>query len=232
LRKLIFFIYVAVILDPRYKLEFLECTLINLYGKEKGKKFIKKVSDDLILLFDEYKNLHGATTNDQGSKSNDQAEASPNVGDIGVLTSMFKKHKSAANGGENKSELEKYFKDDLEVVEEASFDILKWWKLNSPRFPILSHMTRDVLDVPISIVASESTFSTSGRILDAFRSSLTPKIAQSLICTEDWLRSTRPICVEESLEILDQLEEGKKLFMYYNLAFSSSKLQIERFVYL
>ncbi|XP_078165405.1 zinc finger BED domain-containing protein DAYSLEEPER-like isoform X2 [Carex rostrata] len=58
-----------------------------------------------------------------------------------------------------------------------------------------------------SKMASESTFSTSGRILDAFRSSLTPKIAQALICTQDWLRSTFPVGVEENLEMLDQLEE-------------------------
>ena len=92
--------------------------------------------------------------------------------------------------------------------DEQNFDILRWWKLNAPRFPILSHMARDVLAVPVSTVASESTFSTGGRILDAFSSSLTPRIAQSLICTEDWLRSTCPVGVEENLEILDQLEEG------------------------
>jgi hypothetical protein len=118
----------------------------------------------------------------------------------------FKKHKSVNNVGGSKSELEKYLKDDLEV-DESDFDILGWWKVNAPRFPILSHMARDVLAVPVSTVTFESTFSTGGRILDAFRSSLTPKIAQSLICTEDWLRSTCPVGVEENLEIIDQLEE-------------------------
>jgi hAT family C-terminal dimerisation region len=52
------------------------------------------------------------------------------------------------------------------------------------------------------------TFSTCGHILDAFRSSLTSKIAQSLMCSEDWLRSTCPVGVEENLEVLDQLEQG------------------------
>jgi hAT family C-terminal dimerisation region len=96
---------------------------------------------------------------------------------------MFKKHESTINGGESKSELEKYLMNDLEVVDEACFDILQWQKFNSPRFPILSHMARDVLAVPISTVASVSTFSTGGRILYAFRSSLTPKIVQSFVCT-------------------------------------------------
>jgi hAT family C-terminal dimerisation region len=55
------------------------------------------------------------------------------------ILSMFKKHKSTMNGGESKSELEKYLKHDLEA-NETKFDILGWWKLNAPRFPILSHI--------------------------------------------------------------------------------------------
>ncbi|CAN1797061.1 Putative AC9 transposase, partial [Linum perenne] len=51
---------------------------------------------------------------------------------------------------------------------------------------------RDVLGVPISSVASESAFSTGGRVLSNFRSSLTPAIVEALICAEDWLRSTSP----------------------------------------
>ena len=87
-----------------------------------------------------------------------------------------------------------------------------WWKVNEPRFPILAEMVRDVLAIPISSVASECAFSTGGRVLDPFRSSLTPKIVQSLICVQDWLRSESfPINIEEDLEYLEQLELGKNL---------------------
>ncbi|KAH0702486.1 hypothetical protein KY285_016764 [Solanum tuberosum] len=44
----------------------------------------------------------------------------------------------------------------------------------SPRFHVLAEMARNVLAIPISSVASECAFSTDGRILDSFRSSLTP----------------------------------------------------------
>ncbi|KAH0660529.1 hypothetical protein KY289_029277 [Solanum tuberosum] len=84
-----------------------------------------------------------------------------------------------------------------------------WWKVNSPRFPILSQLSRDVLAIPMSSVASECAFSTGGRILDPFRSSLTPKCVQCLIYVQDWLRQeTKPICVEESLEFLEKIELG------------------------
>lgn len=70
-------------------------------------------------------------------------------------------------------------------------------EVNSERLPILSKMARDVLAVPISIVVSEIVFSTSGRVLDPFRSSLTPRIVEALVCTHDWLRlSNQPIQIE------------------------------------
>ncbi|KAG8499055.1 hypothetical protein CXB51_005456 [Gossypium anomalum] len=56
-----------------------------------------------------------------------------------------------------------------------------------PRFPIVAQMAQDVLSVPISTVAFESAFSTSGRVLDKFKSSLTPFMVEALVCTQDWL---------------------------------------------
>ncbi|XP_009800908.1 uncharacterized protein LOC107763019 [Nicotiana tabacum] len=78
---------------------------------------------------------------------------------------------------------------------------------HAPRFPILSELARDVLAIPISSVASECVFSTDGRILDSFRSSLTPKWVQTLICVQDWFREEKnPISVEEDLKYLEELE--------------------------
>jgi hypothetical protein len=55
--------------------------------------------------------------------------------------------------------------------------------VNSTRFTILGCLARDVLAIPNSTVASESDFSTGGRILDDFRSSLTPFMVEALVCT-------------------------------------------------
>src|SRR6185369_15864345 len=82
------------------------------------------------------------------------------------------------------------------------FDILTWWKGQSTRFPILSSLARDVLAIPISTVASESAFSTGGRILDDFRSSITPFMIEALVCTQNWLRRGTPINLTEDTTLL------------------------------
>ena len=90
-----------------------------------------------------------------------------------------------------KYEIEKYLLDNLEKL--RSSDILDWWKLNVSNYPILSKMARDLLAISISIVASESAFSTSGRIIDTFRSSLFPKIVEALVCSQNWLKKDHTI---------------------------------------
>nr|DAD47520.1 TPA_asm: hypothetical protein HUJ06_017457 [Nelumbo nucifera] len=125
-----------------------------------------------------------------------------------LAMSRFKKYKLKNGGADSKSKLDRYLNEDTEEGND-DFDILGWWKVNCPRFPILSQMARDVLSVLISTVASEYAFSTGGRVLDAFRSSLTPKIAKALVCAQDWIRSSQyAINVEEDLEEFNELENG------------------------
>ncbi|KAL0381045.1 UNVERIFIED_CONTAM: putative AC transposase [Sesamum angustifolium] len=69
-------------------------------------------------------------------------------------------------------------------------------------------MARDILAVPISTVASEAAFSTGGSVLDAFRSSLSPKIVQAIICAQDWIRKdSKPISIEEDLSEIEMFEQ-------------------------
>ena len=117
-----------------------------------------------------------------------------------------------------RTELDKYLAEECED-ETKHFDILAWWKGQSSRFPILSRMARDVLSIPISTVASESAFSSSGRILDDFRTSLTPFMVEALICTNDWVRRATPINVAENTEELSKLEEGDSINHLFYLLF-------------
>ncbi|GKE59258.1 zinc finger BED domain-containing protein RICESLEEPER 2-like protein, partial [Tanacetum coccineum] len=100
-------------------------------------------------------------------------------------------------------------------LDEASSSI-GWWKQNEARFPVIAAMTRDILAIPASTVASESAFSTGGRVLDAFRSSLTPTLVEALICSQNWLRSKSvPFDIEEKLDDLVRFEaESETEFSY------------------
>ena len=69
----------------------------------------------------------------------------------------------------------------------AKLDILSFWKGNQFRYPELVVMVHDILSIPISTVASESTFSVGGRVIDQFRSGLKLDVVEALICNRDWL---------------------------------------------
>ncbi|XP_071702143.1 uncharacterized protein [Rutidosis leptorrhynchoides] len=87
-----------------------------------------------------------------------------------------------------------------------TFDILKWWKQNEERFPIVARMARDILAIQISSVASESAFSVGGRVLDPYRTRLSPQIVEALICTKDWVnKSTKPIFEDEVIDNDDDI---------------------------
>ncbi|XP_052113763.1 zinc finger BED domain-containing protein RICESLEEPER 2-like [Arachis duranensis] len=106
-----------------------------------------------------------------------------------------------------KSELDRYLNEDCEP-DDKPLDILGWWKVNSNRFSVLANMARDILAIPVSTVASESAFSMGGRIIDQYRSSLTPKMVEALVCTEDWLKGDFfSSLAPENFEELEKVEQ-------------------------
>lgn len=99
---------------------------------------------------------------------------------------------STWNETSTNTELDNYLNESIfQHRDKAPFDVLKWWKMNYVRFPILSKLARDILSVPISTVASESAFSAGGRVLDDYRSSLTKDMIEVLVCGGDWIRANR-----------------------------------------
>nr|GEX02511.1 zinc finger BED domain-containing protein RICESLEEPER 2-like [Tanacetum cinerariifolium] len=100
----------------------------------------------------------------------------------------------------------------MEQEEFNEFDILSWWKRRQSQFPVLSIMARDLLSVQASTVASESTFSLSGRVLSIRRIRLTPASLKICICLKDHLDAQERIqhisnLEGDCLEIEEQLLE-------------------------
>ena len=88
---------------------------------------------------------------------------------------------------------------------------INWWKVNSSRFKIISQVARDVYSIPISTVLSELAFSTGGRVLDSFWSSLTPQTAEALICAQNWIQS-KPL--DNMTEEIDGVKKLMKVIFF------------------
>ena len=180
-----------------------------MYGLEMGQKVWAAIIQCVHELFEEYRMQLSSPA--AATTSTNQAITEGGGSMMKQLIANRLRQGNSSNGG-SKSELDKYLAEDCEDPE-TKLDILAWWAVNSSRFPTLAKMARDILAIPISTVASESAFSTSGRILDDFRTSLTPFMVQALVCTQDWLRrSTDLVDIQENLEALEELEKGKFLY--------------------
>ncbi|KAH9763675.1 BED-type domain-containing protein [Citrus sinensis] len=115
----------------------------------------------------------------------------------------------------SKSDLERYLEEPL-IKFTSDFDILNWWKVNQGKYPILAQMAKDILVVPVTIVASESVFSTRGRVLTPHRSRLHPTTLEALMCSQHWLWANSKGKILESEifngeEFMDEDESGPQV---------------------
>ncbi|XP_077211612.1 zinc finger BED domain-containing protein RICESLEEPER 1-like isoform X1 [Tasmannia lanceolata] len=218
--KINMMLLLAVVLDPRFKLKYIKFCYSKLYASEKVSALTNRVYGVFQRLFVHYQSL--ATSPPNKVQNLDEIEVDKQNLDackqtIDLVDSDFVAFLEEESV-DTKSEVDKYLEEGCEK-QDPKFEILGWWKVNSSRYKILSKIARDVLAIPVSTVASESAFSTGGRILDQFRSSLTPKLVECLICGQDWLRaSPLPIEVEEKLDELEEFESGNILFVFLLLS--------------
>ncbi|KAF7112610.1 hypothetical protein RHSIM_RhsimUnG0212000 [Rhododendron simsii] len=170
-----------------------------------GEKMEKKVKDVLNRLYDSYAK-EGEVRQNVSSASpmlrveNEDCDSCLNLA-MEFDTYLVEEYSSVCS-----SEVDKYLGDLCERRDNPDFDILVWWKNNSNKYPILSKIARDVLAVPVSTVAFESAFSTGGRVLDPLRSSLSPSMVETLVCTQNWLLSTVPISLRQAMDKVEDFE--------------------------
>ncbi|KAL5743189.1 hypothetical protein ACOSP7_029921 [Xanthoceras sorbifolium] len=181
---------IACLLDPRYKLGYILFPFQHFYGVEIGRSMttrVRQLSEELYIFY---------------GSSNSNVEASRAVlscGGNGECTvseqpiqvdkykvreaKLWKNYKQELHVAMEKTKLELYLLENCEPAN-TKFDILSC---------NLSHV---VLSYPMYQTHP------SGLILDLFRSSLTPKLVEGLICSQNWLQATYPISEPETL-VLD-----------------------------
>ncbi|KAM3301601.1 hypothetical protein P3S67_016103 [Capsicum chacoense] len=210
-------LFVAAVLDPRYKIKYVEFVFKKYYNSVEGYKKCDKVQDTLNSLYANYKSsISGISCENIRDQTSVISEIDA-VGSSDVWQSQWEKYLEKESNVDDKSDLEKYLKDDVEKIKD--FNILNWWKTSSDRYPIVSRVARDVLAIPTSTIASRSVFSTGGQVLDCYRSSLSAKTAEALICGQQWLRSTSKECkIEDLLEEIQNLETIEKEYLNSTLS--------------
>jgi hAT family C-terminal dimerisation region len=82
----------------------------------------------------------------------------------------------------NNNELLSYY---LGSMEDDRIDILEYWKRNATAYPTLAMMVCDVFVVHVSIVPSESYFSSANKILTDKRTNLGSKLFEQLVCNNN-----------------------------------------------
>ncbi|CAL0301694.1 unnamed protein product [Lupinus luteus] len=102
---------------------------------------------------------------------------------------VFIERRREAISSSVKTELDHYLEEDV-IKRTKNFDILNWWKTNGIMYPTLQAISKDLLAIPISTVASESAFDTSGRILSPHRTRLNWTTLEALMCARSWIWST------------------------------------------
>ncbi|CAI0401485.1 unnamed protein product [Linum tenue] len=187
-------LYVAVVLDPRYKLKYVKFSFEDLYDENHAGQLTDNVEKVMNRLYDQY--LVDSEISGLGKGSSTCQEGTGFAGSMHLTEKdptklrqlRFVRAMEERDSSGGKSECVKYLASPCEKSSD-DFDILLWWKLNSSIYPVLAHVARDVLAIPVSTVASESTFSTSGRIVDPSRTKLAPRMVEALVYTQNWLRS-------------------------------------------
>ncbi|KNA06017.1 hypothetical protein SOVF_184970, partial [Spinacia oleracea] len=180
------FMAVAVVLDPRFKIQFVEWSFKKVYGE--GLEFevgFSKVKDVIKTLYEayvaSYSSSHNSGSAVQGEGGRAVDASSGNCDELMDFDSFTNEQSNVAV----KSEIQMYYEEPL-IPRASKLDILNHWRACAVRYPILSTLAKDVLAVPVSTVASESAFSTGSRVLDCVRSSLSTKTVESIICLKDW----------------------------------------------
>ncbi|KAM3358356.1 hypothetical protein P3S68_021287 [Capsicum galapagoense] len=171
---------IAMVLDPRYKLNLVKFYFSKL-NSDTAEEKPKVVKDKIKILFKEY--LVPSITL--------LSEKRICGGDINNTRDPFEEFdvfQSQLESSSGKTQIDLYLEEaNLDRRINLNLNVLGYWKDNRQRYLELSLMVRDILSVPITTVASKSAFKVGGRVIGKFRSSILPTNVEAILCNRDWI---------------------------------------------
>ncbi|XP_016458429.2 zinc finger BED domain-containing protein RICESLEEPER 3-like [Nicotiana tabacum] len=176
----------GAILDTRMKLQFSNFCYSKLDPISAQEKRAH-VKNKLYKLYEHYankQNIASASSSTLTTSSEDRSRPTKGF----KIFSEFKTFEDDTASSNGKSELDLYLEEPkLDLEKFQDMDVVMYWKDHSRKYPDLSVMARDILSIPITIVASESTFSIGGHVLTKYRSCIHHENVQILVTTRNWL---------------------------------------------
>nr|GEU50351.1 zinc finger BED domain-containing protein RICESLEEPER 2 [Tanacetum cinerariifolium] len=167
-------------------------------------------NDSLEGLYNIYYTKYGNPTQSTGAVSSSRLySGNPMTNLLNMLKGNS--NKRVRNDRLTSSEYERCVNEDfvshLDPQEFAGIDVLGFWKAKESMFPVLSRMAMDLISVLATSVASESSFSTSERVLFVRRTRLTPASLEMCMCLKDHMDATEHIQHTSNLENALDFEE-------------------------
>ena len=140
-----------------------------------------EVNSSLLCLYNNYKENYGNSINSIKSLSTSTSSSHFYKSALEILKIRRKITTSSPNN------IDRYLSVETTPFEDnENFDILIWWKIQQIKYQNLSIITRDVLTVLVSTIASEAAFSAGGRVVSQRRCNLSPEAVEAKVCLKDW----------------------------------------------
>ncbi|TYJ30074.1 hypothetical protein E1A91_A06G109400v1 [Gossypium mustelinum] len=156
----------AAILDPRYKLNYVQYCFTTIYGIH-ASDFVETILSNLRLLFDEYvkksKSMFSCLAGSSNVSNKNPVDSSLDEHNVNSVdfggdfdeSDDYKRYLNESSTMSEKAQLDIYLEESaLEL--NSQIDVLDYWSKSSVRYNELSLLARDLLAIPISTVASES----------------------------------------------------------------------------
>ncbi|KAK2976071.1 hypothetical protein RJ640_024799 [Escallonia rubra] len=181
---------VASVMDPRLKMQYIEYLCSKCEGGDDGARTVL-VLDAIHKLYDVYlKQDLEREDSITDSNSDDSEEEFPRGLEQGLCDPLWLpeyKQFIQINGQSPKSDLDWYLEEPV-VPWSQDFNALKWWRAESPKYPVLSKMARVFLAIPLSVATSYEAYYTEQRPADREVVSCGMDLMNALMCTRSWLK--------------------------------------------
>ena len=206
----------AFVLDPRAKMRGFH-NVLQILSQTIGfdySNYYNEVRTELYKLYNKYETKFGAVRGQRNSQAagstgkKKTAWGKMYAAPAAPLGSSSASASASAPAIAVVSELSSYLDSDTVTCFDDEFNLMNWWHEHKLTFPILSIMARDIMDVPVSTVSSESCFSLTGRVIEERRRRLHPHTVEMLTCIKDWELGDARAQHEVEKGMIELKEEG------------------------